>query len=66
MIMGGLLGAAYFAKFFSVFALGPALVAGGSLFHNSTMISWGTSFEVEQGLDRRPALWSWSRCRPTS
>ena len=31
MIMGGLLGAAYFAKFFSVFAVGPALVAGGSL-----------------------------------
>src|SRR5580692_682147 len=36
MIMGGLLGAAYFAKFFSVFALGPALVAGGSLAHNNT------------------------------
>ena len=46
MIMGGLLGAAYFAKFFSVFALGPALVAGGSLAHNHTLISWGTNFEV--------------------
>ena len=46
MIMGGLLGAAYFAKFFSVFALGPALVAGGSLAHNTTLISWGSSFET--------------------
>ena len=46
MIMGGLLGAAYFAKFFSVFAVGPALVAGGSLAHNNTLISWGTSFET--------------------
>ncbi|HUC21579.1 MAG TPA: APC family permease [Streptosporangiaceae bacterium] len=49
MIMGGLLGAAYFAKFFSIFALGPALVAGGSLAHNHTLISWGTSFETNQG-----------------
>src|ERR1700744_2626489 len=46
MIMGGLLGAAYFAKFFSVFALGPALVAGGSLAHNNTLISWGSEFET--------------------
>ena len=49
MIMGGLLGAAYFAKFFSIFALGPALVAGGSLAHNHTLISWGTSFETNHG-----------------
>jgi basic amino acid/polyamine antiporter, APA family len=48
MIMGGLLGAAYFAKFFSIFALGPALVAGGSLAHNHTLISWGTSFETNK------------------
>jgi len=40
MIMGGLLGAAYFAKFFAVFALGPALVAFGSLSTNSQLISW--------------------------
>ena len=46
MIMGGLLGAAYFAKFFAVFALGPALVAFGSLSTNSTLISWGASFET--------------------
>jgi len=49
MIMGGLLGAAYFAKFFSVFALGPALVAGGSLAHNNTLITWGTSFQTNKG-----------------
>ena len=48
MIMGGLLGAAYFAKFFSIFALGPALVAGGSLSHNHTLISWGTSFQTDK------------------
>ena len=49
MIMGGLLGAAYFAKFFSIFALGPALVAGGSLAHNQTLISWGTDFQTNKG-----------------
>jgi basic amino acid/polyamine antiporter, APA family len=48
MIMGGLLGAAYFAKFFSIFALGPALVAGGSLSHNHTLISWGSNFEANK------------------
>jgi basic amino acid/polyamine antiporter, APA family len=48
MIMGGLLGAAYFAKFFPIFALGPALVAGGSLAHNHTLIRWGSSFETDK------------------
>ena len=48
MIMGGLLGAAYFAKFFPIFALGPALVAGGSMAHNNTLISWGSSFETDK------------------
>ncbi|MFI5285558.1 MAG: APC family permease [Candidatus Dormibacteria bacterium] len=46
MIMGGLLGAAFFAKFFSVLALGPVLVALGSLANNNTLISWGTSFQT--------------------
>ncbi len=46
MIMGGLLGAAFFAKFFSLFALGPVLVAFGSFANNSTLISWGTSFQT--------------------
>src|SRR5579863_4659633 len=49
MIMGGLLGAAYFAKFFSVFAVGPALVAGGSLAHNHTLVTWGSDFEADKG-----------------
>jgi basic amino acid/polyamine antiporter, APA family len=48
MIMGGLLGAAYFAKFFALFALGPVLVALGALFSNSTLISWGTSFQTNE------------------
>jgi basic amino acid/polyamine antiporter, APA family len=56
MIMGGLLGAAYFAKFFSIFALGPALVAGGSLFHNHTMINWGSDFETNKGFILAGAL----------
>src|SRR5580693_8892562 len=46
MIMGGLLGAAYFAKFFSVFAVGPVLVALGSFASNNTLINWGTSFQT--------------------
>jgi APA family basic amino acid/polyamine antiporter len=46
MIMGGLLGAAFFAKFFSLLALGPVLVALGSFANNSTLISWGTSFQT--------------------
>src|ERR1700740_1309990 len=49
MIMAGRLGAAYFAKFFSIFALGPGLVAGGSLSHNHTLISWGSNFEASKG-----------------
>jgi amino acid transporter len=46
MIMGGLLGAAYFAKFFSLFGLGPVLVALGSIAKNHTLTSWGASFET--------------------
>jgi APA family basic amino acid/polyamine antiporter len=47
MIAGGLLGAAFFAKFFSLFALGPVLVGLGTLLgNNSTLISWGTSFQT--------------------
>ena len=65
MIMGGLLGAAYFAKFFSVFALGPALVAAGA---------WPTTTRWSAGVPRSrptrpgswPGPWSWSPCRPTS
>jgi len=49
MIMGGLLGAAFFAKFFSLLALGPVLVALGSFANNNTLISWGTSFQTNDG-----------------
>ncbi len=46
MICGGLLGAAFFAKFFALFALGPVLVAFGSFANSSTLINWGSSFET--------------------
>ena len=46
MIMGGLLGAAFFAKFFSVLALGPVLVALGAIFNNSHFIDWGNAFQT--------------------
>jgi amino acid transporter len=49
MIFGGLFGAAFFAKFFAVFALGPILAALGVLANNSTLISWGTNFQTNQG-----------------
>ncbi|MGZ6379162.1 MAG: APC family permease, partial [Candidatus Limnocylindrales bacterium] len=47
MIFGGLAGAAFFAKFFSVFALGPVLVALGTLAGNTTLSSWGGSFSSD-------------------
>ena len=46
MIMGGLLGAAFFAKFFSVLALGPVLVALGRSSTTTTLIAGGTSFQT--------------------
>jgi len=48
MIFGGLFGAAFFAKFFSIFSLGPALVALGVLFKNNSFVSWGTSFQTDK------------------
>jgi basic amino acid/polyamine antiporter, APA family len=48
MIMGGLLGAAFFAKFFSVLALGPVLVALGAIFSNSHFVDWGNAFQTDQ------------------
>ena len=48
MIMGGLLGAAFFAKFFSVLALGPVLVALGAIFNNSHFVDWGNAFQTDQ------------------
>jgi basic amino acid/polyamine antiporter, APA family len=46
MIMGGLLGAAFFAKFFSVLALGPVLAALGEIFNNTHFIDWGNAFQT--------------------
>ena len=48
MIMGGLLGAAFFAKFFSVLALGPVLVALGEIFNNTHFVDWGNAFQSDQ------------------
>jgi basic amino acid/polyamine antiporter, APA family len=48
MIFGGLAGAAFFAKFFSVFALGPVLSSLGILASNSTLTDWGTAFQSNQ------------------
>src|SRR6202040_4304151 len=48
MIMGGLLGAAFFAKFFSVLALGPVLNALGDIFNNSHLVDWGNAFQSDQ------------------
>ena len=53
MIMGGLLGAAFFAKFFSVLALGPVLVALGAIFSNTHFIDWGNVVPDQQQLDPR-------------
>lgn len=47
MILSSLGGAAFFAKFFSVFALGPVLVALGTLASNATLSSWGSSFSSD-------------------
>ena len=46
MIFGGLAGAAFFAKFFSVLALGPVFASLGILANNSMLQDWGTAFET--------------------
>jgi APA family basic amino acid/polyamine antiporter len=48
MIFGGLAGAAFFAKFFSVLALGPVLSSLGILTSNSSLTDLGTSFQTDQ------------------
>lgn len=40
-----LIGATFWARYFPVYALGPALVTFGEIFHNKSMISWGNSFQ---------------------
>ena len=48
MIFGGLAGAAFFAKFFSVLALGPVLSSLGILANSTTLQDWGTAFQTNQ------------------
>jgi APA family basic amino acid/polyamine antiporter len=43
----GILGATFFAKFFSVFALGPILASLGVLLTNTTLVDWGNSFQTD-------------------
>jgi APA family basic amino acid/polyamine antiporter len=42
-----LIGATFWARYFPVFALGPALVTFGIFFENDTMIDWGTRFQTD-------------------
>jgi APA family basic amino acid/polyamine antiporter len=41
-----LIGATFWARYFPVYALGPALVTYGSMFSNKTMITWGNNFQT--------------------
>ena len=43
-----LIGATFWARYFPVYALGPALVTFGSMFKNETMITWGTNFQTNK------------------
>ncbi|MGD0122457.1 MAG: APC family permease [Candidatus Limnocylindrales bacterium] len=42
------IGATFWARYFPVFALGPILVTLGVTFDNSTLISWGNSFQTDK------------------
>jgi amino acid transporter len=44
--LSALIGATWWARFFSVSALGPVLVTLGVLLNNATVSSWGTQFET--------------------
>jgi amino acid transporter len=41
-----LIGATFWARYFPVYALGPALVTYGSMFNNKTLITWGNNFQT--------------------
>lgn len=43
-----LIGATFWARYFPVYALGPALVTFGSMFKNPTMITWGNNFQTDK------------------
>jgi APA family basic amino acid/polyamine antiporter len=44
----GLMGATFFARYFSVFALGPVLSTLGIVFHSNGLLTWGTRFQTEK------------------
>jgi amino acid transporter len=46
--VAGILGTAFFAKFFSVYALGPILISLGTIFNASQLVDWGTSFQADK------------------
>jgi len=43
-----LIGATFWARYFPVYALGPALVTFGSMFKNESMITWGNNFQSDK------------------
>ena len=42
------IGATFWARYFPVYALGPILSTLGITFDNSTLMSWGTSFQTDK------------------
>lgn len=43
-----MIGSTFWARYFSVFALGPVLVSFGVIFKNPGLIAWGTRFETDK------------------
>lgn len=43
-----MIGSTFWARYFSVFALGPVLVSFGVIFKNDGLIAWGTRFETDK------------------
>jgi amino acid transporter len=43
-----MIGATFWARYFPVFALGPALVTFGVFFDNDTLVDWGTKLQTEK------------------
>ena len=66
MIMGGLLGAAFFAKFFSVLALGPGARRAGCDLQQQPLHRLGQRISDQQQLDPRSFAASWSCYRLSS
>jgi amino acid transporter len=45
--VAGLVGTAFFARYFPIFCLGPALSTLGIIFHHPDLIDWGTKFGTD-------------------